>query len=96
MSITPDMQVHRTNDLALATYLRTKGVRHFTMDLIEFPDSGRRDQAEWVYTMTPRLQTLLDDYHKGDALVEPRKYSVSLRQVRQELYTFLDLEDPEP
>lgn len=94
MSITPEMQAHRTNDLALATYLRANGIRHLTMELVEFPDSDRQDQAEWVYTTTPRFKTLLDDYNTGQALVEPRRYNQYLRQVRNELYAFLNLEEP--
>jgi hypothetical protein len=88
------MQAHRTSDLALATYLRANGVRHLTMELIEFPDSDRADQAEWVYTVTPRFQALLEDYTKGDALIEPKRYNQYLRQVRNELYAFLQLDDP--
>lgn len=88
------MQAHRTSDLALATYLRANGVRHLTMELIEFPDSERQDQAEWVYTTTPRFLALLEDYTKGDALVEPKRYNQYLRQVRNELYAFLQLDDP--
>jgi hypothetical protein len=88
------MQAHRTSDLALATYLRANGVRHLTMELIEFPDSDRQDQAEWVYTVTPRFKVLLEDYTSGLALVEPRRYNQYLRQVRNELYQFLQLDDP--
>lgn len=94
MSVIPDMQAHRTSDLALATYLRANGVRHLTMELIEFPDSDRQDQAEWVYTVTPRFKVLLEDYTSGMALVEPRRYNQYLRQVRNELYQFLQLDDP--
>jgi hypothetical protein len=90
------MQAHRTNDLALATFLRANGVRHLTMEIIEFPESDRPDQAEWVYTVTPRFKALLGDYNRGDALVEPRKYNSYLRQVRNELYAFLRLEVPDP
>lgn len=92
MSITPsiEMELYRTGDMAQATYLRTKGIRHFTMEVIEYEE--RPDSAEWVYTMTPRLRALLDDYKNGDALVEPRKFNITLRQVRQELYAFLDME----
>lgn len=92
MSVIPEMQAHRTSDLALATYLRANGVRHLTMELIEFPDSERQDQAEWVYTVTPRFKALLQDYEQGDALIEPRRYSQYLRQVRNELYAFLQLD----
>lgn len=95
MSVIPNMEAHRTDDLALATYLRANGVRHLTMELIEYPDTNRGDQAEWVYTVTPRLKNLLDDYNSGQALVEPRKYNQYLRQVRNELYAFLRLEEPE-
>jgi len=88
------MKAYRTSDLALASYLRANGVRHLTMELIEFPGTDRQDQAEWVFTVTPRFQVLLDDYNHGEAMVEPRKFNQYLRQVRNELYAFLQLEDP--
>jgi len=88
------MDVYRTSDLALAAWLRCNGVRHFTMEFIEMTEKGRDDYAEWVYQATPRFTTLLDDYQKGDALVEPRRYNGYLRQVRNELYAFMRLEDP--
>jgi Domain of unknown function (DUF5659) len=94
MSVIPNMEAHRTDDLALATYLRANGVRHLTMELIEYPGSDRGDQAEWVYTVTPRFKALLEDYSSGQALVEPRRYNSYLRQVRNELYAFLRLEEP--
>lgn len=94
MSVIPNMEAHRTSDMALATYLRANGIRHLTMELVEFPDTDRADQAEWVFTVTPRMKTLLDDYTNGHALVEPRRYNSILRQVRNELYAFLQLEEP--
>jgi hypothetical protein len=94
MSVIHNMEAHRTDDLALATYLRANGVRHLTMELVEYP-GDRGDQAEWVYTVTPRFKALLDDYNSGAALVEPRRYNSYLRQVRNELYAFLRLEEPE-
>lgn len=94
MAVTHNMEAHRTDDLALATYLRANGIRHLTMELIEYPDSDRGDQAEWVYTVTPRFKVLLEDYNSGQALVEPRRYNSYLRQVRNELYAFLRLEEP--
>jgi hypothetical protein len=85
----------RTSDLAFAAYLRVNGMRHFTMEVTEFPDAPRADQAHWVYMRTPRSKQLQLDYERGFARTEPRAYAKALAKVRRELYAFLEMEDSE-
>lgn len=80
--------VFKTGDLPLAAYFRLRGIRHMTMELVENPETNK-DVAEWIFTVNPRFKNLLDDYQKGDAMVEPRRYAAALRTTRNELYTFL-------
>jgi hypothetical protein len=81
-------EVFKTGDLPLAAYLRMRGIRHMTMELIEDPATNK-DVAEWVYAVDSRARSLLKEFQTGQASVEPRRYAKALRVTRNDLHAFL-------
>jgi hypothetical protein len=73
-----------TDDLAMATFLNIEGMPH---ERLEMKD---RRSAIWIFHGNGDLSELADEYQRGDALVEPLAFSRKLREVRDELYQFMN------
>lgn len=75
-----------TKELSLAAMLNLRGHTHTRLEL-------RDDRtAVWVF---PRMASLLadaDDYHDGQAFVEPKTFTLMLSKVRNEMYRFVQEE----
>jgi uncharacterized protein DUF5659 len=77
------MKTIRTDDLALATVLRTRG---FEPDGLELADG---EKAMWVFSGDGDLHATIREYRAGDCRVEPQKYNIKLRETRRMLFQFL-------
>lgn len=72
-------EFYRTNNLALAAFLRHQGHAH----------QGMQWQGEtcfWYFDKSDPLLEIVDKFFKGDALVEPRAYNKVFGQIRKELF----------
>jgi hypothetical protein len=72
-----------TDDIALATFLHTEGYRHTQMRMKD------RRFAEWVFAGNGDLTTLVAEYQRSEAAVEPLAFTTMLHEIRSELYRFL-------
>lgn len=70
---------HRTNDMALATYLKLQG--HTPQAVI-----WERATCYWLYRVTDHLLDSLDDFNESRALVEPKEYNKVFNQTKREFY----------
>lgn len=80
----------RTTDLALATTLRLGGYEPQRMEL----NDDRN--AVWVFLGDGGLHKLAEDYHDGQAEVEPKDFNQMLGRTRGQLYRFLNQQGLEP
>lgn len=71
-----------TNDLALVTYLHCRSYSHTEM---------RRPARNvvWYFENTKALQDELDEYRRGEALVDPIEFMKALASVRGEMFEYI-------
>jgi hypothetical protein len=72
----------KTKDLALATTLRVHDHEPLRMEL--------NDDKEAVWVFNGASEAIAALYHAGEARVEPRKYNLTLRKTRDELFRYLN------
>lgn len=74
-----------TEDMALVAFLKLEGV--------EYARQRRLGTGGccWVYCISDRTQRLFDDYHAGEAAVDPREFARKLGLVRTDMYRFLGI-----
>ncbi|MBA3723946.1 MAG: hypothetical protein H0W89_03555 [Candidatus Levybacteria bacterium] len=53
---------------------------------IESVDFANPRQARFIFESTPRLSTLIDQYWKGELLIEPKALLSQLKIVKSRLY----------
>ena len=68
-----------TSDIAIAAYLALT----FIVDGLDFSDPQR---VKFIFTKTPELERLVDDYWHKKALVEPQAYFMSMKVLKGRLY----------
>jgi hypothetical protein len=77
-----DVQVFRTEDLALVTTLCLRGL---SWDKMERAGRGCR----WIYLATTALQEVVVEYLREESFVEPREFARMLARVKTEMHQFL-------
>lgn len=75
------MNEFRTNDMALVTYLKQCSQHARTVGWAQETQS-----AFWVFDESPELLDLVQDFHLGKALVEPREYNRIFALTKREMY----------
>lgn len=76
---TEDFEHFRTNDMAMATFLRMQG--HAVQEI--FWETGT---CYWRFVVTGQLLKDMSDFQDGRALVDPRTYNRMFAITKQELY----------
>jgi hypothetical protein len=80
MGSTEDMhEFHKTNDMALVTYLKLKG--HSTQDT-----KFEGQTCYWYFRLSDGLIDCIDEFTAGEGLVEPREYNRTFTQTKREFY----------
>ena len=74
------MKTYATQDLPLAATFVALG-----HNLIGIERTNPK-RAGFCFTLNADLEILIDKYHSGSVLVEPRTYFDSIRQVKNRLY----------
>lgn len=72
-------EFYRTNDMAMATYLKLEG--HPSQTVL-----WHGGTCYWVFRISDRLLDLADGFVGGDARVEPREYNRVFTQTKREFY----------
>lgn len=76
-------QEFKTQDLALATMLRYEGIEPLRMEVKGFT-------GVWIFPNgDPQLIGITREYRRGNARVEPLKFSRVLTSTRRQLFDFL-------
>ncbi|NQU99875.1 MAG: hypothetical protein HQ538_04005 [Parcubacteria group bacterium] len=70
----------RTNDLYLASYLTVKDMKFVSVDKESY-------RAEFIFLDTPKRKKLCENYFNGSELVEPRKYMLAVKDLKQIIYS---------
>lgn len=71
---------YRTDDMALATYLRMK--HHIPVEIV-----WENNTACWDFNRSPDLMKLVDDFTENKALCNPREFSRMFKYTRQEFHS---------
>lgn len=72
-------EFHRTNDMAMATYLKVQG--HTSQRVI-----WEGGTCYWWFRINESLLDCVESFTNGDALIEPREYNRVFTQTKREFY----------
>jgi hypothetical protein len=72
-----------TNDIGMATWLRHSG---FETQEVGFTKPEKPQNCYWSFLLTARLAESVDQFQRGDALIEPRNYNRLYNECKRELY----------
>lgn len=79
-----------TTDLTLASYLACQGLAYeHSQDGTEVKPG--QPQGAWVFKDTQHLADLVDEFNDGDALVEPKEFSTTVKRMRREMFQYLGI-----
>jgi hypothetical protein len=74
---------YRTQELSLASALNLNGHAHQRLELRH----GRT--AVWVFQANDDVCEIVDLFYKGAIEVEPRRFALTMANVRSEMYAFV-------
>jgi hypothetical protein len=70
---------YKSSDMGLVAYLRHEG---YEPQEIVWED----DMCKWVFFHSAGLSDAIDEYARGTAIVEPKKYNSFFAKVKRETY----------
>jgi hypothetical protein len=86
--IRQDEERVKTDDMALATVMRLRDV-DMELELSENDRHSRR--AIWVMESTQEVLDIVEEFKYEAVRVEPKRFMIAVRSVREELYSFLGI-----
>lgn len=75
----------RCNNMALVSFLRMNG---HSPQRVYWEADG--ETVYWEFFVLPALRTLMENFHRGEALVEPQEYNRQFQQTKREMYAQAD------
>lgn len=77
------VELFETNDISMGAWLRFCG---FESQRVGFNKPEKPNNCYWSFLLTTRLAECVDQFQRGDALIEPRTYNRFYNEGKRELY----------
>ena len=76
-------EFHRSNDMALVTYLKMEGYTH---QAVRWEDRT----CFWYFRNTDGIHDMIDEFNSGRATVNPKEYNKEFTATKREFYDSRD------